>query len=136
MCEGKTSGLKTFRELARPLTSAYVCLRGHRERAHPAPSAAINGYFQHLLYFFQSYWSLVPSFICQLISIKRRNEHTWVRTHGRKPSEGGWFGMQREGGRNSFVVCPYLEGFPRAEEVGKDHRIAYINPLSPRRWHG
>ena len=47
MKEGKTSGVKTFGELARPLTSAYVCLCGHRERAHPAPSAAINGYFQH-----------------------------------------------------------------------------------------
>jgi len=30
--ERKTSGLKTFRELARPLTSAYVCLCGHRVR--------------------------------------------------------------------------------------------------------
>ena len=48
MKEGKTSGVKTFLELARPLTSAYVCLCGHRERAHPAPSAAINRYFQQL----------------------------------------------------------------------------------------
>ena len=30
--ERKTSGLKTFRELARPLISAYVCLCGHRMR--------------------------------------------------------------------------------------------------------
>ena len=36
--ERKTSGLKTFRELARPLTSAYVCLCGHRVR----PSTAIS----------------------------------------------------------------------------------------------
>jgi len=47
MKEGKTSGVKTFSELARPLASAYVCPYGHRERAHPAPSAAINCYFQH-----------------------------------------------------------------------------------------
>ena len=44
--EGKTSGVKTFSELARPLASAYVCPCGHSERAHPAPSAAINCYFQ------------------------------------------------------------------------------------------
>ena len=42
----KTSGVKTFSELAGPLASAYVCPCGHRERAHPAPSAAINCYFQ------------------------------------------------------------------------------------------
>jgi len=47
MKERKTSGVKTFRELARPLASAYVCLCGHRVRAHPASSAAINCYFQH-----------------------------------------------------------------------------------------
>jgi len=47
MKEGETSGVKTFWELARPLTSAYVCLCGHRVRAHPASSAAINCDFQH-----------------------------------------------------------------------------------------
>jgi len=47
MKEGKTSGVKTFSELARLLASAYVCPHGHRERAHPAPSVAINCYFQH-----------------------------------------------------------------------------------------
>jgi len=45
--ERKTSGVKAFSELARPLASAYVCPCGHRERAHPTPSAAINCYFQH-----------------------------------------------------------------------------------------
>ena len=45
--ERKTSGVKTFSELARPFASAYVCPCGHREQAHPAPSAAINCYFQH-----------------------------------------------------------------------------------------
>jgi len=45
--ERKTSGVKTLSELARPLASAYVCPCGHRERAHPAPSAAVNCYFQH-----------------------------------------------------------------------------------------
>jgi len=46
--ERKTSGVKTFSELAHPLASAYVCPCGHRERAHPAPSAAINCYFQQV----------------------------------------------------------------------------------------
>jgi len=40
--ERKTSGLKPFSELARPLTSAYVWLCGRRVRAHPASSAAIK----------------------------------------------------------------------------------------------
>jgi len=40
--ERKTRGAKTFSELAGPLTSAYGCLSGHRERAHPASSAAIK----------------------------------------------------------------------------------------------
>jgi len=40
--EGKTSGVKTFSELARPLTSGYVFLCGHRARARPASSAAIK----------------------------------------------------------------------------------------------
>ena len=44
-CRGKKnkwSGVKTFSELARLLTSAYVCLCGHRVQAHPASSAAIK----------------------------------------------------------------------------------------------
>jgi len=40
--ERKTKGVKTFSELARPLTGAYVYLCGHRVRAHPASSAAIK----------------------------------------------------------------------------------------------
>ena len=41
--ERKTRWLKTFLELARPLTnSACMCLSGHRGRAHPASSAAIK----------------------------------------------------------------------------------------------
>jgi len=38
----KQVGVKTFSELACPLTSLYVCLCGHRVRAHPASSAAIK----------------------------------------------------------------------------------------------
>ena len=38
----KQGGVKTFSELACPLTSAYVCLCGHGVRAHPASSAAIK----------------------------------------------------------------------------------------------
>ena len=44
--EGKTSGAKTFSELARPLASAYVCPCGHRESGHiphqVRPSTAIS----------------------------------------------------------------------------------------------
>ena len=40
--ERKPRGVKTFSELVRPLTSAYVYLSGHRARAHPASSAAIK----------------------------------------------------------------------------------------------
>ena len=41
--ERKTrGGAKTFSELAGPLTRAYGCPSGHRERAHPASSAAIK----------------------------------------------------------------------------------------------
>jgi len=40
--ERRTRGVNFFSELARPLTSAYVCLSGHRVRAHPASSAAIK----------------------------------------------------------------------------------------------
>ena len=42
--------MKTFLELARPLTSANVCLSGHRARAHPASSAPIKLLFPtHLI---------------------------------------------------------------------------------------
>jgi len=40
--ERKTSGVKTFSELACPLTSACVCLCGRGVRAHPASSVAIK----------------------------------------------------------------------------------------------
>ena len=40
--ERRTRGVKTFSELARPLTGAYVCLSRHRVQAHPASSAAIK----------------------------------------------------------------------------------------------
>jgi len=40
--ERKTSGMKAFSGLARPLASAYVCLCGHRVRVHPASNAAIK----------------------------------------------------------------------------------------------
>ena len=40
--ERRTRGVKKISELARPLTSAYVYLSGHRVRAHPASSAAIK----------------------------------------------------------------------------------------------
>jgi len=40
--ERKTRGVKTFSELAPPMTSAYVYLSGHTVRAHPASSAAIK----------------------------------------------------------------------------------------------
>ena len=38
----ETGGVKPFLVLARPFTSAYVSLCGHRVRAHPALSVAIN----------------------------------------------------------------------------------------------
>jgi len=38
----KTSEVKFFSVLARPLTSAYVCLCGHKVRPHLASSAGIK----------------------------------------------------------------------------------------------
>jgi len=35
-------GVKKNSELERPPTSGYVCLSGHRVRAHPASSTAIK----------------------------------------------------------------------------------------------
>ena len=40
--ERKTCGVKKISVLARPLTSAYICLYDHKVRAYPASSAAIK----------------------------------------------------------------------------------------------
>jgi len=42
MKERKISGVKRISVLARPLTSAYVCLCGPKVRPHPASSAGIK----------------------------------------------------------------------------------------------
>jgi len=46
--ERKTRGVKTFSELARPLTSAYACLCDNRVRAHQV--RPFNCDFQHRIF--------------------------------------------------------------------------------------